>query len=360
MSLNSTAFILLRLALGTSKELPNPIPDTEWQSLYSLMKNMRLGGIAFTAIESLPKVLLPPRKLMMEWYLHTELIIKKNQLINSEAVRLTRLFEEDDIRTVIMKGPANARLYPDPMRRNTGDIDIWVEGGRDFVINYLRQKGIKTWNHLDYHHVQLKRNSKGVIVEVHFRPSSGNYNPITNRRVQKYLGKELDGPHDSYEGFNVPSKQFDLVMQLAHIQRHFLGGDVSMRQLVDYFYLLQSSTDEERHEVSAQLHRLGLKSIGGAVMWILVHVMYLDEKLILTDMDEKRGRWMLDDAVNMKNDIDIKGSTLKQLLKEEKRRLKMMGFAPSEMFVMDMQWWKYIAKTLPLRIGKRSARIQNS
>lgn len=358
MFLNSTACRLLRLSLGTSKELPEPVSEMEWQSLYELMKGLRLGGIIFTAIESLPKELLPPRKVMMEWYLHTELIIKKNQLINSEAVRLTQLFAKDGLRTVIMKGPANARLYPDPMRRNTGDIDIWVEGGRDVVISYLRGKGIKSWSHLDYHHVQLKRNKKGVIVEVHFRPSSGNYNPITNHRVQKFLEEELNSSCSAYEGFYVPSKKFDLVMQLAHIQRHFLGGDVSMRQLVDYFYLLQSTTEEERQEVSAQLHRLGLKRVGGAVMWMLVHVMLLDEKLILTPADEKRGRLMLDDALSVNKENHAEVSVVKQILKEEKRRLRMIRFAASETFVMDMEWWKHIAKTLPLRIGRHSARIK--
>lgn len=360
MFLNSTACKLLRLSLGTSKELPEPISDEEWQSVYKLSKHLRLGGVLFSAVESLPKASLPPRKLMMEWYLHTELIKKRNQLLNSEAVRLTQLFENDGLRTVIMKGPANARLYPDPMRRNTGDIDIWVEGGKDAVISYLRNKGIKTWSHLDYHHVQLKRNDKGVIVEVHFRPSSGNYNPITNHRIQAYLENELKTQGLLYNGFYVPSKKFDLVMQLAHIQRHFLGGDVSMRQLVDYFFLLQSSTDEERNEVSAQLQRLGLRRVGGAVMWILVHVMLLDEQLILTEMDEHRGQWMLDDTVTIKKDTDTKVSALKQLVKEEKRRLKMIRFALSETLVMDMKWWQYIAKTMPLRIGKHSARIQNS
>lgn len=358
MFLNSAACQLLRLSLGTSKELPGPISDEEWRSIYELMKHMRMGGVVFSAIESLPKDMLPPRKLMMEWYLHTELIGKKNQLINSEAVRLTELFAKDGLRSVIMKGPANARLYPNPMRRNTGDIDIWVEGGRDAVISYLRGKGVKSWSHLDYHHVQLKRNKKGVIIEVHFRPSSGNYNPITNNRIQKYLENELNTSSLCPDGFYIPSKKFDLVMQLAHIQRHFLGGDVSMRQLVDYFFLLQSSTEEDRYEVSAQLPRLGLKRVGGAVMWILVHVLLLDEKLIVAPMDEKRGQWMLDDTLKKIIDHDKDVSVMKQFVKEEKRRLRMIRFAASETFVMDMEWWKYIAKTLPLRIGKHSARIK--
>ena len=51
MFLNSTACRLLRLSLGTSKELPEPVSEMEWQSLYELMKGLRLGGIIFTAIE---------------------------------------------------------------------------------------------------------------------------------------------------------------------------------------------------------------------------------------------------------------------------------------------------------------------
>ena len=33
--------------------------------------------------------------------------------------------------TAILKGQANARLYPDKHARQPGDVDIWVEGGLD-------------------------------------------------------------------------------------------------------------------------------------------------------------------------------------------------------------------------------------
>ena len=61
MFLNSTACKLLRLSLGTSKELPEPISDEEWQSVYKLAKHIRLGGVLFSAVESLPKASLPPQ-----------------------------------------------------------------------------------------------------------------------------------------------------------------------------------------------------------------------------------------------------------------------------------------------------------
>ncbi len=356
---NSNVVKLLRLAIGTSQEKPASMTDSEWQDVSTLAKRMHLTGLVYKALNTLPKELLPPKKMLMEWYLKSLYISERNQLINDESARLTQMFGKDGLRTAILKGPANARRYPDPMCRNTGDIDIWVEGGKNAVLSYLRENGMETWSHIDYHHVQLQKNKKGVSVEVHFRPSSGNYNPITNHRIQSYLEEELKTTYFCPEGFYVPSAKFDLVMQLAHIQRHFLGGNVSMRQLVDYFFLLSHSTEEERREVSSQLHRLGLYKVGGAVMWVLVHVLLMDEKLVLTAMDENRGQWMLNEALSEKHVTDKEASVLKQIWKEEGRRLKMIRFALSETLVMDMKWWQYIVKTLPFRIGHHSARIKN-
>lgn len=89
-----------------------------------------------------------------------------------------------------------------------------------------------------YHHVHLPENEQGVTVEAHFRPSSGNFNPITNRRLQLWLKKEILSATMVEEGFCVPSIRFALVMQLAHIQRHFLGGGIGLRHVCDYYWLL--------------------------------------------------------------------------------------------------------------------------
>lgn len=42
-----------------------------------------------------------------------------------------------------------------------------------------------------YHHVHLPATKEGVVVEVHFRPSSGNRCPWTNRRLQEWLEEEI-------------------------------------------------------------------------------------------------------------------------------------------------------------------------
>ena len=109
-----------------------------------------------------------------------------------------------------------------------------------------------------------------VKVEVHFRPSSGNFNPLTNRRLQRWLERESLNTTSVEQDFFVPSIKFALIMQLAHIQRHFLAEGIGLRHICDYYLLLQNSTAEARQEVAAELKAFGLRHIAGALMWVLL------------------------------------------------------------------------------------------
>ena len=53
-------------------------------------------------------------------------------LVEVDADGWRRLYQ-----TAILKGQANARLYPDKHARQPGDVDIWVEGGRERVLALL-------------------------------------------------------------------------------------------------------------------------------------------------------------------------------------------------------------------------------
>ena len=154
-------------------------------------------------------------------------------------------------KTAILKGQANARLYPYPWCRQPGDIDIWVDGGLIKVTDTLKKlklikgevakyqtEGTAT---LEYHHIHLPKNEKGINIEVHYRPTSKNMNPFTNKRLQNVLEKEINKENQLVEeGFRVPGLRFALLMQLAHIQAHLFSEGVGMRQIVDYYYLLRS------------------------------------------------------------------------------------------------------------------------
>ena len=213
-----------------------------------MVEEQAITSFVFPALEILNNYgQKPPLELLYEWIGLAEQVRAQNELMNKEAGRLTVLFENEGHRTAILKGQANAQLYSNPMSRLPGDIDIWVSGGRKRVEKTLRKLGLLDGEiskyaseqaTQSYHHIHLPQNENGVDVEVHFRPSSGNFDPFTNRRLQKYLNREIEREKEMIgEGFRVPSLRFALVMQLAHIQRHALPWGIGLRQVIDYYYL---------------------------------------------------------------------------------------------------------------------------
>ena len=223
--LDDDFYKLLRLSLRLTQEFPVDVSAEAWRRLYQTAVRQSLVGVCYQGVCQLPEDSKPTVEIAMQWASEAESIKGMNELLYQEAARQTREFEEKGHRTAILKGQANARLYPDKYARQPGDIDIWVEGGKKSVLALLP-------NHpkASYHHVHLLENEH--------RPSSGNFNPITNRRLQRWLKKEILSATMVEEGFCVPSIRFVLVMQLAHIQRHFLGGGIGLRHVCDYYWLL--------------------------------------------------------------------------------------------------------------------------
>ncbi len=365
-------FALLRLAM-TGEQFDSVPTAEEWSEFYQMAGIQSVTGVCFTAFPRLPKAQQPPVELMVRWMGEAEDIRRMNELQNQEAARLTRLFTEAGRRSAILKGQANARLYPDRLSRQVGDIDIWVEGGKKGVVALLMELGLVTElgsKSVDgkptasYHHVHLPPTKDHIIVEVHFRPSSGNFNPFTNRRLQRWLEQEIGSscqPVD--EGFNVPSVRFALMMQLSHVQRHFLVVGIGLRHVCDYYWLLKNSTEEDRREVASHLSSFGLRFTASALMWVLHEVLHLDEDLMLCPPDSYRGEWMLREIMAGGNFGHHAGrekhGTLRRVMEGRLRHLKLMRFDFWEEFWVEVNFCKAVITTLPTRIRYRTLSLRD-
>ncbi len=357
-------FALLRIALSSSGEGLSVFPvcsEKEWLELQNIATKQNSLGLTFKGISRLPAEKRPPLGLLHQWACEAELIKGHNAMLNREAARLTDLFVAQGRHTAILKGPANARLYPDPFSRQGGDIDIWVSGGRDKVIGLLGQLG------LDYvrdpkiieakHHVRLARSSQECDVEVHFSPVSKSRNPFVCSRLLHYLEDEIKNTERVPEGFYVPSLRFALVMQLSHIQKHFLHNGIGLRQLTDYFVLLQHSTQEDRDEVASQLVRLGLARTCAALMWTLGRVFGLEHDRMLCKPDKRRGRWLLEDVLAGGNFgfYSKKGELgfLRGWIWKRWRSIRFFAFDPVETAWNEFYYWKWFFRSIVSRIKLR-------
>lgn len=358
----------MRIALDDSLTAQNEARDfpklsaKNWECIYNEANRQTVLGVAFCGIQKLPTACKPPIEIMFQWASDFEVIGGANKILNDEAAKLTQFFDRHKMCSVILKGPANARLYPAPFSRQAGDIDIWVSGSKKKIIEFLEQNGLLHGNLQVTHHVHMK-NERGIDVEVHLRPSSGNYNPFSSRRLLRFLNNEIKNPIKTPEGFNAHSLKFALAMQLSHIYRHLLGGGIGLRQIIDYYILLKNSSEQDRIEISKNLNRFGLKKIAGALMWLLHEHMGLNESLMLCAPDEFRGRWLLQDISHGGNfGRHVKGERLKWLywwLGKRKRSLRFWRFDIVETFWLEINYWQTFLNNTSTRIRLRKISLRD-
>ena len=349
---------LLHVALGQSQELPHVLTETEWMSLLLVAKQQAVLGIAYKAISLLPAGQRPPRVLSIRLSMLAESVRGRNIQMNQEAARYTQLFAKQGFQCVILKGQANARLYPDPLSRQAGDIDIWIPDEFDRVKQLLLDLGLfsKLQNaHKFSHHIGF-RNENGIEIEVHHRPVDV---PFRNADFQNVLLAEFENSMLTPEGFYAPSIRCALLMQLVHLYKHCRSDGVGLRHYMDYFVLLTHSTEADREYVWANIKRFKLTRACAAIMWVLGEVFELKSKVMLCAPDEKRGKRLYKQAFEGGNfgrhtpGAKKKRTPLKRWLNERMNALRWLSFDPLNTILGEIHYWNFAFSLLPKRIKQR-------
>lgn len=300
MSPTELFFSLLRRATGSRDVIPTTISAKEWDEVFELAKQQALVGIIFCAIEKLDPAQRPPRQMLLKWWSIAEQIKQRSQLLKETARQVEQCFAKDGFRGTILKGVGMAALYPEPLYRTPGDIDIWLDAEREDIVAYVRKH--KQNPFVIYHHVDFVE-VNGVSIEVHFTPSYFS-DFRTNNRFQQYVREQrlLQMEHttvlDGVGEVHTPTLAFNRVYVLSHIYRHLFDEGVGLRQLLDYYYVLRLGfTGEEREETMRVLRHLKMKRFVAAVMWVLKEVFGMEERYVLTAPNEKDGRFLLDEIM---------------------------------------------------------------
>ncbi|MBR5413871.1 MAG: nucleotidyltransferase family protein [Fibrobacter sp.] len=356
---NELLFQFLRVALGTQRDVSRKMNPDDWQSLYRESARQSLVGVVFFALKRFEV----PREIYLRWFYQSQVVKAQNEKMNALASRLTKMFGEQGASTLILKGPANALLYPDAFIRQIGDVDIWVEGGRGRVLDMLQKMNLLEGARISSHDVLLSKKIFDEEVEVHFAFGVDRCSPIANKRMLTYLDEEsrnsvrvsVDGSAQADVGFYAPSRKFALVMQLSHIYKHLLGLGVGMRQLVDYFVLLRATSGEERAEVATKLGSLGLKRFAGALMWVLSECLGLESQYLLCKPDARRGRVLLREIMQDGNFGKFaerrRGSVFFWWLKNRLRLVRLLPFDFTEVSWYLLRYWCKFAFDMPERIA---------
>ena len=369
---------LLGAGAGTKERFCAKPADAQWRWLHAEAVRQSVVGLAFAGLEHVQAasqgaddpgnttdiIAKPPTDLLMRWAMEEQRLRALNAKFDAEARRLTELFESLGLYSVILKGQGNAMLYPEAAPRTPGDIDIFVEGGKCEVLKVLRREGLLDEHDTpSYHHAHMKMGKSGIIIEVHYRPSSGLSTPWRNCRFQRILNEEIKKSQMTDKGFRVPTAMFNLLMQLAHIQRHFINSGIGMRQIIDFCYVLENAHNDEVERCRRLLSGFGMKRVAQAVMWIASEKLGFTFSSHFANPSQRWGEMLLAHIVNDGNFgqfAESEGYTfVHRIAVEQLRKLRLMPMCPSEVVWGELRYITEVLRTMPERISKRRLALGN-
>ena len=209
-----------------------PLSAGEWERVFTLARQQTVTGIAFRGLDFLPEEAAPPMGIMAKWMAHADRIEQSNRVMNETVARLYGHFASAGVEAVLQKGQGVAAMYPEPLLRECGDIDLYFPG-HDGVSDPLagidgavrERQPDDSWSYV----------VDGIIVE-HHTDLLDIQSPRAKRYVQKLIqekGFEKVVTADGVEVL-VPAPEVNLLLLSSHILKHAFGVGIGLRQFCDY------------------------------------------------------------------------------------------------------------------------------
>lgn len=313
MTIEQLFFELIRVAIGTQTCLSRQPSAKDWNALYDMAKKQSLVGVCFAGVQKLhAQRQEPPELQYLTWMGMAAKIQQRNEVVNRQCVDLQRRLADEGYRSCILKGQGVGQQYAEHLRglRQSGDIDIWIEGGVEATVKLAESLGQKA--EVTEQHVGLDV-FPDTEVETHFIPSMLRQ-PFANRRLQRWFEEQVPTQFENRNeaGLCVPTVEFNLVYLLIHIYRHLFGEGVGLRQVMDYYFVLLNANKEVQEvpvvlpegqaakpeqEVLRVLKSLGLMEFAGGLMYVMREVFGLQREQMLCEPNERHGRSLLNEIM---------------------------------------------------------------
>lgn len=372
----SLFYQLIQISLGVRESFDVLPTLDEWTEMFDESTRQCVVGITYIGVEKIVKSCGGvnnsgmDKRLLAFWYSYAQKIQERNVELNDKSAWLQKWFSSQGIDSCILKGQGNALLYPTPLLRQSGDIDIWVwrrdckdDGrlNRKRMIEWTLQRSEDKNLEICYHHIGLEP-MDDVEVEAHFWPTFF-FNLPRLRKFERWCEDNhsamMSNWHtlpDGEKSISIPTLEFNLVFQLIHMMRHLFAEGIGLRHILDYYYALcRYNCSQTRDLVSLRstLHEFGLEAMAGGIMWIFANVLGVSTESLLCQPNEEVGKILLSEVERGGNFGHADESSMRMLDKNKLylfawrtwRNIKIMKICPSEVLWGPVyrvcQWIKY-------------------
>lgn len=266
-----------------SFEIEQFLTNSEWKAVAECFSRQALDGLLPDAIALLPNELQPPMMVKMPLISRQLQVEHMNHVMNRELQAFTSELNRRAIPYILMKGQGVATLYPNPLHRVCGDIDLYVP--KDYIAMVDRgfaafgaTRSAESRHHINYH-------ANGVEWELHhsiyyFQKES------RNQLFMQYVDEAMcEAPQHAEIGevqVRILPPTMNVLLLLSHIVDHFYCEGVGLRQLCDYALLLHKHCNEiDREVLQERLKALSLTRSYRVFGYICIHYLGMPEEALM-------------------------------------------------------------------------------
>lgn len=241
---------LVRLALGKEQECS--LPDgVVWEDVETLAAQHGLSAVIVDGVDKLPLEQRPPKPVLLQWIGETlQGYEYRYEQYRNAIAELAGFYNSHGFKVMILKGYACSLDWPKPEHRPCGDIDIWLFGqqepaDKELVSSSKIQDPSFEIDNSHHHHSVFEW--QGFTVENHY-DFINTHAHRSSRRFDEKL-KEL-----AWKGYQVniiggakvylPGADFNFLFLLRHMANHFVGKEMTLRQLLDWAFVIEHHHEE--------------------------------------------------------------------------------------------------------------------
>ena len=263
-------FSLLRSGLRGGAPDPALFPsDTDWAALHDLAFRQTVVGLVTDGIHRLSPECLPPQEETLDPFLGDVMFTEtRNGQLNRALPKLVKVL--DGLRVAVVKGQPLGLHYPDPMRRQPGDIDLLLPPE-----DYARAKEILVPKaskveeevadilHLGMFFGSIEVELHGTLSTLMSRSLDAKLNSLQEKMFRRGVEYCLIEGHP----VPVPDVNFSAVYVFVHFLHHYWSGGIGLRQIVDWALLLERRhADIDMAQLRADIEFLGMTRLWHAFL----------------------------------------------------------------------------------------------
>lgn len=251
-------FLLLRLGLETSSTDEEALQDLrvlkkeDWLVLKQMADKQSVSAIAFDGLNRICQKYGKEvsdgieqmwwKKFILEWTALMMKIEQKNHQQIDVMKRMSEIWAKEGCRVMVMKGQANAVLYPHLEHRNPGDIDCYLFEDYARGNDIARKVGAKVdegwYKHSQIHYQREMFENHQFFV--HTREGK------RSKKLEILLEKELQVADYRYfqdTAILLPPTMFNALFLTYHAMSHFLEEGIRLKQILDWAMFLKQEQD---------------------------------------------------------------------------------------------------------------------